>query len=274
MSFSEVRGKCNKTVDPSISDFSSIRTSCMVSLADSSYLLSDEAYRRSLSLPTYLLSTPSYECKPNGQCMILQFEFILLFRIFQIWYIRWLFCSSLSQALVQKRSWPARASGRLGHLVEGHRLGLAGWGWPGDLGGACGGRLAGAGPGGPRWGWWGEPPGGAGRAGLAWRPPAEYAEICRNMQENILQYAKPYVQICIICIMFNSHITTYFAYYAYYKCWGKCFCVPLAKFSLFRNVPGKRSEDSLGNSEIVKKWLRPQKSISLSTCTRCITCKI
>jgi hypothetical protein len=41
-SFSENRGKCNKTVNPSISDFSTILT---IILADISYFPSDEAYR-------------------------------------------------------------------------------------------------------------------------------------------------------------------------------------------------------------------------------------
>ena len=64
---SEDRGKCNKTVNPSISDFSTILTSDILILADSSHLPSDEAYRQchSLSLPCNRLSTPCYECKPN-----------------------------------------------------------------------------------------------------------------------------------------------------------------------------------------------------------------
>ena len=46
-SFSEDRGlgKCNKTGNPSISDFSTILTSDTPILADSSHLRSDEAYR-------------------------------------------------------------------------------------------------------------------------------------------------------------------------------------------------------------------------------------
>ncbi len=50
-SFSEIRGKCNKTGNPSISDFSTILTSDILVLADSSHLPSDEAYRQRLSLP-------------------------------------------------------------------------------------------------------------------------------------------------------------------------------------------------------------------------------
>jgi hypothetical protein len=57
-SFSEDRGKCNKTGNPSISDFSTILTSDIPILADSSHLPSDEAYRKRLSLPCYRLSTP------------------------------------------------------------------------------------------------------------------------------------------------------------------------------------------------------------------------
>jgi hypothetical protein len=64
-SFSEDRGKCNKTGNPSISNFSTILTSDIPILADSSHLPSDEAYRKRLSLPCYRLSTPCYECKPN-----------------------------------------------------------------------------------------------------------------------------------------------------------------------------------------------------------------
>ena len=41
-SFSEDRGKCNKTGNPSISDFSTILTSDILILADSSHLPSDE----------------------------------------------------------------------------------------------------------------------------------------------------------------------------------------------------------------------------------------
>ncbi len=57
-SFSEVWGKCNKTGNPSISDFSTILTSNILILADSSQLPSDEAYRQRLSLPCYRLSLP------------------------------------------------------------------------------------------------------------------------------------------------------------------------------------------------------------------------
>ena len=66
-SFSEDRGKCNKTSDPSMSDFSTILTSHILILADSSYLSSGEAYQQRLSLPCYRLSTPCYECKPNAR---------------------------------------------------------------------------------------------------------------------------------------------------------------------------------------------------------------
>ncbi len=64
-SFSEDRGKCNKTGNPSISDFSTILTSHILILADSSYLPSGEAYQQRLSLSYYRSSTPCYECKPN-----------------------------------------------------------------------------------------------------------------------------------------------------------------------------------------------------------------
>ena len=53
--------------DSSISDFSTILTSHILILADSSYLPSDEAYRQHLSLPWHRLSTPCYECKPNAR---------------------------------------------------------------------------------------------------------------------------------------------------------------------------------------------------------------
>ncbi len=66
-SFSEDRGKCNKTVDASISYFSTILTSYNLILADSSHLPSSEAYRQCLSLPCNRLSTPCYECKPNAR---------------------------------------------------------------------------------------------------------------------------------------------------------------------------------------------------------------
>ncbi len=49
-SFSKDRGKCNTTVNPSMSDFSTILTSYNRILADSSHLPSDEAYRQHLSV--------------------------------------------------------------------------------------------------------------------------------------------------------------------------------------------------------------------------------
>ncbi len=66
-SFSKDLGKCNKTCNPSISDFSTILTSHLLSLADSSHLPCDEAYRQCLSLPCNRLSTPCYECKPKAR---------------------------------------------------------------------------------------------------------------------------------------------------------------------------------------------------------------
>ncbi len=67
-SFSEDRGKCNKTGNPSISDSSTILTSDTPILADDgSHLRSDEAYRQCLSLLCNRLSTPCYECKPNSR---------------------------------------------------------------------------------------------------------------------------------------------------------------------------------------------------------------
>jgi hypothetical protein len=66
-SFSEDRGKCNKTGNPSISDFSTILTSDILILADSSHVPSDEAYRQRLTLPCYRLLTPCYECKPKAR---------------------------------------------------------------------------------------------------------------------------------------------------------------------------------------------------------------
>ncbi len=66
-SFSEDWGNCNKTCNPSISDFSTILTSDIQILADSSHLPSDEAYRRCLSLPCNRLSTLCYECKHNAR---------------------------------------------------------------------------------------------------------------------------------------------------------------------------------------------------------------
>ncbi len=66
-SFSEDWGKCNKTGNPSISNFSTILASHILILADSSHFPSDEAYRQRLSLPCYRLSTPCYESKPNAR---------------------------------------------------------------------------------------------------------------------------------------------------------------------------------------------------------------
>jgi hypothetical protein len=66
-SFSEDRGKCNKTCNPSISDFSTNLTTDIPILADSSHLPSDEAYRQCLALPCDCLSTPCYKCKPNAR---------------------------------------------------------------------------------------------------------------------------------------------------------------------------------------------------------------
>ena len=67
-SSSEDRGKCNKTGNPSISDFSTMLASHILILADNSYLPSDEAYRQLLSLPCYnRLSTPCYERKPDAR---------------------------------------------------------------------------------------------------------------------------------------------------------------------------------------------------------------
>ncbi len=64
-SFGEDQGKCNMTGNRSMSNFSTILTSHMLSLADSSCLPSDEAYRQRLSLPCYRSLMPCYECKPN-----------------------------------------------------------------------------------------------------------------------------------------------------------------------------------------------------------------
>ncbi len=66
-SFSENQGKCKNTCNRSISDFSTILTSDILILADSSHLPSDEAYRQRLSLPCYRLQTPCYECTPNAR---------------------------------------------------------------------------------------------------------------------------------------------------------------------------------------------------------------
>ncbi len=57
-SIGEDRGKCNKTGNPSMSDWSTILTSDIPILADSSHLPSNQAYRQCLSLPCYRLSTP------------------------------------------------------------------------------------------------------------------------------------------------------------------------------------------------------------------------
>ncbi len=73
-SFSEDRGKSNKTVNASISDFSTILTSDILILADSSHLPGDEAYRQRLSLPCYSLSMPCYECKPNARHFLTKFS--------------------------------------------------------------------------------------------------------------------------------------------------------------------------------------------------------
>ncbi len=66
-SFSKDQGKCNKTCNPSISNFSTILTSYILILAYSSHLPSDEAYIQRMSLPCYRLSTHCYECMPNAR---------------------------------------------------------------------------------------------------------------------------------------------------------------------------------------------------------------
>ena len=66
-SFSKDRGKRKRSGNPPISDFSTILTSHILILADSSHLPSDEAYRQRLSLPCYRLLTPCYECKPKAR---------------------------------------------------------------------------------------------------------------------------------------------------------------------------------------------------------------
>ncbi len=66
-SFGKDRGKCNKTVDASISYFSTILTSDILILADSFHLLSNEAYRQRMSLPCNRFSTPCYECDPKAR---------------------------------------------------------------------------------------------------------------------------------------------------------------------------------------------------------------
>ncbi len=71
-SFSEDRGKCNKTCNPSISNFSTILTSYILILTDHSYLPSDEAYKQWLSLPCYRLLTPCYESKPNARHLFIK----------------------------------------------------------------------------------------------------------------------------------------------------------------------------------------------------------
>jgi hypothetical protein len=73
-SFSEDRGKGNKTGNPSISYFSTILTNDILILADSSHLPSDEAYKQCLSLPCNRLTTPCYECKPNTQHFLTKFS--------------------------------------------------------------------------------------------------------------------------------------------------------------------------------------------------------
>ncbi len=69
-SFSEDLGKGNKIYNASISDFSTILTSHILILADSSYLPIDEAYKQRLSLPCYRLSTPCYELNPKAQHLL------------------------------------------------------------------------------------------------------------------------------------------------------------------------------------------------------------
>ncbi len=64
-SFSDDRGKCNKTCNPSISNLSTILTRDILILADSSHLPSDGTYRQRLSLPCYRSLTPCYECNPK-----------------------------------------------------------------------------------------------------------------------------------------------------------------------------------------------------------------
>jgi hypothetical protein len=63
-SSSSDQGKCNKTGNPSIRNFSTTLTSHILILADSSYLPMDEAYTKPVS-PICRLSTPCYECKPK-----------------------------------------------------------------------------------------------------------------------------------------------------------------------------------------------------------------
>ncbi len=65
-SFSEDRGKCNKTCNASISDFATILTIDILILADSSHIPSDEAYRQCLSLPCNRLLTPCLRVQAQG----------------------------------------------------------------------------------------------------------------------------------------------------------------------------------------------------------------
>jgi hypothetical protein len=90
--FSEDWGKCNKTCNPSISDFSTILTSYNKILADSSHLPSDEAYRQCLSLSCYRLSTPCYKCNPNARHF---FEFCFI-KAWFCWVKICLFCHMTS----------------------------------------------------------------------------------------------------------------------------------------------------------------------------------
>jgi hypothetical protein len=87
-SFSEDRGKCNKTGNPSISDSSTILASHILILDDSSYLPSDEAYWQRLSLPCYRLSTPCHERKPNAR----QFFDEIFIKAWFCWRKMCLFC--------------------------------------------------------------------------------------------------------------------------------------------------------------------------------------
>ena len=66
-SFSENRGKCNQTCDPTDRLFSSVPMSQDLHVADSSYVLWYEAYKHSLSLSSFLLSMPCWEGEPNAQ---------------------------------------------------------------------------------------------------------------------------------------------------------------------------------------------------------------
>ena len=66
-SFSENRGKCNRTCEPTNGFFSSALMRQDLHVADSSYLPWNEAYAHSLSLSSLLLSMPCWEGKPNGR---------------------------------------------------------------------------------------------------------------------------------------------------------------------------------------------------------------